>query len=164
MLNRYSTTTTEDGIHEESIIPVNFHGDGLSLIDNDGEPYAAMKPIVEGMGMNWSGQQQKLSGSRWSSVVWMTHTTGSDGKKYQMLCLPLRKLPGWLMSIDSSRVRPEIRKKVIQYQNECDDALWDYWNQGFAVNKRAVGQDFAQGAFQDFQVTPAWSWYKQSAI
>lgn len=135
------------------LIPVNFYGAGLSLIDKDGEPYAAMRPIVEGMGMNWSGQQQKLSGSRWSSTVWVTHTVGADGKTREMLCLPLRKLPGWLMSIDSSRVKPQIRNKVVQYQNECDDALWDYWNQGIAINKRAVGDDFVQGAFQEFQVT-----------
>lgn len=138
---------------KNQLIPVNFHGAGLSLIDKDGEPYAAMRPIVEGMGMNWSGQQQKLSGSRWSSTVWVTHTVGADGKTREMLCLPLRKLPGWLMSIDSSRVKPQIRNKVVQYQNECDDALWDYWNKGIAINKRAVGDDFAQGAFQDFQVT-----------
>ena len=50
-----------------------------------------------------------------------------------MLCLPLRKLSGWLSTISPNKVKPELREKVIAYQNECDDALWDYWNNGIAV-------------------------------
>jgi hypothetical protein len=26
---------------------------------------------------------------------------------------------------------------LIEYQNECDDALWQYWNDGHAVNQRS---------------------------
>lgn len=135
------------------LIPVNFYGADLCLIDKDGEPYVAMRPVAEGIGLDWSAQRQKLQGERWKSTVGLIATVGSDGKRREMLCLPLRKLPGWLMGIEPSRVRPEIRNKVIQYQNECDDALWDYWNQGFAVNKRAAGDGFAQGVFKEFQVT-----------
>ncbi|WP_428454186.1 phage antirepressor N-terminal domain-containing protein [Photobacterium kasasachensis] len=46
-----------------------------------------------------------------------------------MICLPLRKLFGWLQTISPNKVKPEIRNLVIQYQNECDDVLWQYWNQ-----------------------------------
>lgn len=44
-----------------------------------------------------------------------------------MTCLPLRKLFGWLQIIQPNRVREDIRDKVIQYQNECDDVLWKHW-------------------------------------
>jgi hypothetical protein len=54
-----------------------------------------------------------------------------------MMCIPLRKLPGWLMSIEPGKVKDAaVRSRVIQYQNECDDALWQYWNDGIAVNPR----------------------------
>ena len=56
-----------------------------------------------------------------------------DGKQREMTCLPLRKLPGWLMSIYPNKVRPELRDGIIAYQNECDDVLWSYWNEGIAV-------------------------------
>ena len=109
------------------LIPVNFYGADLCLIEKDGEPHVAMRPVVEGMGMDWRSQQRKLSGERWRSVVVMMTTTGSDGKNYQMLCVPLRKLPGWLMSIEPSKVHPEIRNKVIEIsrakQNEAAYAM-----------------------------------------
>lgn len=117
-----------------NVIP--FRSAKLLLVDQAGEPYVAMKPIVEGMGLAWQAQHAKLSSGRFSSVITMIVTTGVDGKKYEMACLPLKKLPGWLMSIHASKVRHDLRGGVIAYQNECDDALWAYWNEGHAVNAR----------------------------
>jgi hypothetical protein len=39
------------------------------------------------------------------------------------------------MSIHASKVRPECRDHVLAYQNECDDVLWAYWNDGVAIRK-----------------------------
>lgn len=61
-----------------------------------------------------------------------------DGKRRNMVCLPLRKLAGWLQTISPNKVRPEIRDKVIQYQNECDDVLYEYWTKGVVVNPRRM--------------------------
>lgn len=40
---------------------------------------------------------------------------------------------------------PKLRGKVIRYQEECDDALWDYWTKGQATRPgpRTVAQDVA---------------------
>lgn len=53
-----------------------------------------------------------------------------------MTCLALRKLNGWLQTISPNKVKPEIRNKVIQYQEECDDVLYEYWTKGVAINPR----------------------------
>ncbi len=53
-----------------------------------------------------------------------------------MICMALRKLAAWLNSISPNKVRPEIRDKVIQYQEECDDVLYEYWAKGHVVNPR----------------------------
>ncbi|AOZ48885.1 hypothetical protein BKX93_01980 [Chromobacterium vaccinii] len=50
-----------------------------------------------------------------------------------MLCMPLRKLAGWLMTIHPNKVKPEIRDRIVAYQNECDEALWQYWTTGMAI-------------------------------
>ena len=47
----------------------------------------------------------------------------------------VRKLPAFLASINPKKVRADLREKVILYQNECDDALWDYWTKGRAERK-----------------------------
>lgn len=116
-------------------IRVPFHGAELLLIQHDGQPYTPMKPIVEGMGLDWGGQHKKLAANqdRWGVSVM---EIPSPGGPQEALCLPLRKLGGWLMTVHASRVRSEVRAKVIEYQNECDDVLWQYWNEGVAVNPR----------------------------
>ena len=108
-----------------------FHENNLLLVDVDGEPYTPMKPIVDGMGLDWRSQQRKLASlqERWGMVIM---TIPSEGGAQETLCMPLRKLPGWLMSIQVSRLKPEIREKALAFQNECDDVLWKYWTDGRA--------------------------------
>jgi len=118
-------------------VTFNFHGDNLILIPFNGQPFVAMRQIVEGMGLAWSPQRAKLV-ERFKSTVTMIVTVGEDGKNRDMVCLPLRKLTAWLYTVNSNKVKPELREKIISYQNECDDALWDYWNNGIAVRKSYV--------------------------
>lgn len=37
--------------------------------------------------------------------------------------LPLDKLNGWLFGVSVSRIKPELRPRLIQYQSECFDVL-----------------------------------------
>lgn len=113
------------------LFPVPFYGDTVVLVGKDNEPYVAMKPIVANMGMDWPTQYVKLT-ERFSSTIGEIPTVGEDGKTRSMICLPLRKLPAWLYSISPNKVAPELREKIIRYQEECDDALWNYWTQGVA--------------------------------
>lgn len=123
----------------EKVLSVPFHGDTLQVIDFNGEPYVPMKPIVEGMGLDWSTQLRKLnSNHRFSEVMVIMTMAGADGKRYEMACLPLRKLPAWMTTVNVNKVAQAIREKVSFYIDECDEALWLYWNQGYAVNPRAV--------------------------
>ena len=41
-----------------------------------------------------------------------------------MFSLPLEYLPGYLFGINASRVKPELKEKVIRYQRECFRILW----------------------------------------
>nr|WP_277425519.1 phage antirepressor N-terminal domain-containing protein [Pseudomonas chlororaphis] len=113
-----------------NVIP--FRSAKLLLVEKGGQPFVPMKPVVEGMGLDWKTQFRKLQAGRFNSVMVMMTTTGADGKSYEMSCLPLRKLAGWLMSIHSSKVREELRDVVIAFQNECDDVLWAHWNKSHA--------------------------------
>jgi len=121
----------KERIMQLALVP--FYQDNLVLINHNGEPFVAMKPVVVQMGLDWKAQQDKLA-EKFSSVRVIIPSTGEDGKQYDMICLPLRKLPAWLYSISPNKVAPEIKDKVIQYQEECDDVLWQYWTTGFAGN------------------------------
>lgn len=119
------------------LMPVPFHGDTVVLVGKDNEPYVAMRPIVENIGLGWSAQRIKIV-ERFDSTVSEIDTVAEDGKLRSMTCIPLRKLAAWLYSISPNKVAPELRDKIIQYQEECDEVLWKYWTKGGAARPGAV--------------------------
>lgn len=58
--------------------------------------------------------------------------------------MPVRKLPAYLASINPKKVCPELRERVELYQEECDDALWNYWTKGHAERTPATLTPFIQ--------------------
>lgn len=116
--------------------PVTFHGDTIFCIDYHNQPYTPAKPIVENIGLAWQSQCQKLNMNRERWGITNIVIPTSSGSQ-QMLCLPVRKLPAYLASINPKKVRPELRTKIELYQAESDDALWNYWMHGRAERTAA---------------------------
>jgi hypothetical protein len=132
-----------------SKIVVPFHGTELFVVEHNGQPYTPMKPIAEGMGLTWQSQHEKLK-QRFSSTITEIVMVANDGKERLMTCLPIRKLAAWLYSISPNKIpNLDTRAKVIMYQSECDDVLWDYWTKGQAINARHVISPEQQSALQE---------------
>ncbi len=117
-------------------INVPFYGSDLYVVNYNGEPYVPMKPIVDGMGLAWQSQLEKLK-QRFKSTVTEIVIVAADGKNRDMSCLALRKLAGWLATISPNKVKASIRDKVIRYQEECDDVLYEYWTTGEVKKKES---------------------------
>ena len=43
----------------KNMVSVDFYNTKLTAIKKDGDTYVAMKPIVEGIGLDWGAQQQE---------------------------------------------------------------------------------------------------------
>lgn len=129
--------------------PVTFHGDTIFCIDYQSQPYTPMKPIVENMGLDWGSQSVKLNANKERWTVAIIATVAQDGSEREMLCMPVRKLPSYLNSINPRKVRPELRAKIELYQAESDDALWNYWMHGRAERSAPQPQS------TDGHLTPA---------
>ncbi|HGK7442890.1 TPA: phage antirepressor N-terminal domain-containing protein [Klebsiella variicola subsp. variicola] len=115
---------------------VPFNGQQVITAMAAGIAYVAMKPIVENLGMSWGTQQQKLMKSLEKFNCIHMNMVAADSKLRKLLCLPLKKLNGWLFSINPEKVRADIRDKLIRYQEECFTVLHDYWTKGKAENQR----------------------------
>ncbi|QMN67900.1 phage antirepressor N-terminal domain-containing protein [Citrobacter freundii] len=122
-------------------INVPFHGAELYVVNHNGEPYTPMKPIIDGMGMDWASQFTKLKQRFKTSIVKITMQLPGDDQRREIICLALRKLAGWLNTISPNKVRREIRERVIRYQEECDDVLYEYWTKGQVTNPRKTSTD-----------------------
>ena len=115
--------------NQTQLLPVAFDGDQLFIVNHGGEPYVPMRPVVEGMGLAWQPQHAKLMADkeRFCVTEIVTQMPGDDQRR-SVICLPLRRLFGWLMTISPNKVKPILRQKIIRYQRECDDVLWRYWS------------------------------------
>jgi hypothetical protein len=114
------------------LISVPFHGQSLLATLVNDVPYVALKPICENIGVDWEGQRQKINRHPvLKQVACMIKATslGQDGKSYfvETLMLPVKFLNGWLFGIDSNRVKPEIRDRLIAYQTECFEVLANHF-------------------------------------
>lgn len=120
---------------------VDFHG--TSLIAQKGESptttLVAMRPIVEGMGLDWSAQYRKIRRNAVLRKGIAVMATPSARGPQDALALPLSRLNFWLATVDADRIKnADTRARVIEYQEECADVL-------FAHFFRQGRQDVIQG-------------------
>lgn len=119
--------------NQNQLQTIQFNNQSLITFEQNSTHYVAMRPICENIGLEWGSQYNRIKRDEvLNSVMVIITTTGSDGKNYQMLCLPIQYLNGWLFGIDTNRVKPEIRETLIKYKKECYQALHDYWFKGKA--------------------------------
>src|SRR3990172_3995460 len=99
--------------HKLSVIP--FHQDKIYLTEHEGEPYVPLRPIIENLGIAWTNQRVKIKAAlkRWGVMIIITP---SPGGPQEAICIPLCKMPAFLMTIDPRKVKPAVRPKLELYQ------------------------------------------------
>ena len=118
---------------------ISFNNQSLITVEQNGSHYVAMKPICENIGLSWEPQLLRIKRDNvLSSTMIVMIIVAEDGKKREMICLPIEYLNGWLFGIDINRCKPEIRDTLIKYKKECYQALHDYWFNGKAERKTTV--------------------------
>lgn len=111
------------------IVTVNFRGDELYGFKQDDGTFLAMKPMVDGIGISWQGQHDRVHRDPiLSEGVRVIRIPFGRGGPQDMLCIKLELVNGWLFGIDSSRIKDEaVRERVILYQRECYQVLHDHF-------------------------------------
>ncbi|HBU62416.1 MAG: hypothetical protein CMH91_15105 [Oceanicaulis sp.] len=133
-------TVIEHEVNSPALVPMDFHGDQILTFKAGGEPYVAMRRIVENLSMSWGTQRNKLERQERKFNCVLMNTVGADGKERAMLSMPVRKLALWLACIETSRIKnEEKRAKIELYQEESGQALHDYWTRGVAIRDDMAG-------------------------
>lgn len=146
---------------------LSFHGSDLITLKVEDVIYTAVRPIVDALGLSWGSQQRKLENAKEKFSCTHMKTTGSDGKTYEMLCMPIKKLNGWLFSINPEKVRSDLKEKVIRYQEECFEALYNYWHFGKAERSHIAPIEepkFTHTLTSDELRDLAWLWFEASKM
>jgi len=106
-------------------VTVDFAGTSLIGLLEDDTAWVAMRPIVEGMGLDWQKQLERIQ--QHPVLSRQLHTirgmVAADGKRRAMSCLPLSRVAFWLATVNSHKVAPDIRDRVIAFQEQAADVL-----------------------------------------
>ena len=109
------------------------------LAGNDSEKLVPIKPICEALGIDDDAQRRKIQDDDFlSSVAVLSTATGADGKQYEMFCLPLEFIFGWLFTINPKNVKEEAQEAVRQYRIECYRVLYNHF---FGNLKKQIEQN-----------------------
>jgi len=131
---------------------VKFYGDEITAalveIKGKGDVYVPLRPLCDYLGLDWSAQYRRskrdeVLADELISVAMTTTEIGRGKGRRDNLCLALKFLPGWLFGIDATRVKPELKEKIIRYRRECYDVLYKAFQAEtetlpFAYEARAV--------------------------
>ncbi|WP_245664812.1 phage antirepressor N-terminal domain-containing protein [Nocardia grenadensis] len=124
---------------DNTLMPVAAPGSDqpIMAMKINGEPWVALKPMCEALGVDPEGQRKKLKEKAWATTV-MSSAVAADGKGREMTLIDRRTMTMWLATIDENRVKEESRPVVRAFQTEAADALDKYFHEGGAINPRAT--------------------------
>jgi hypothetical protein len=103
---------------------VDFYGDELTAVlvqeDEQDIVYVPLRPICDFLGLSWPAQTRRIRRDPvLSDVARGVAIMATPGGRQEMTCLPLEYLNGWLFGVSASRVKEELRDRLIRYQREC---------------------------------------------
>lgn len=119
-------------MNKKAITTIPFHGANLFVIagDTPETTLVAMKPVVEGMSLDWEKQRVRINQHPVlnSAPTKMGVQMPGDDQSREHVFLPLNRLHFWLATIQPNKIKDhEIRRKVILTQTEAADVLFDHF-------------------------------------
>jgi hypothetical protein len=136
---------------------ISFRGEKLIFVWNEGEPYVAVKPICDQIGLAYQPQHRKLSCPESDATITMMVMVAADGKQREMLCLHLMDLPFWLSGITPSRVKPELADGIRAYRTECKLVLFNHFKARLLGEKRVALNFTTRLKLELFAKNPLWT-------
>lgn len=115
---------------------VNFYGDELIAVqvevDGQHQIYVPVRPICDYLGLAWSSQLQRMrrDDDLSEALRSVSLLRSGAGQRYEVVCLQLEYLAGFLFGITTSRTREDLQPQVKRYKRDCYRVLWQAFQQG----------------------------------
>lgn len=120
------------------LVRIPFHGDEILCVEDEGKPRIVLKPVIEGLGLDYWSQVEKLRKRSWAATSNSQVQVSDQAQRRDMLTCDVRTFLMLLATVDENRVGKDVRSKLITYQAEVADAIESYWTKGGAINPRAT--------------------------
>ena len=81
----------------------------------DGAVFVAIKPICEGLGIDWEAQRKRIQRDQVLAEGASIMEVPSKGGLEETVTLRLDLVNGWLFGVGANQVKPEARPKVCRH-------------------------------------------------
>lgn len=130
---------------DEALTPVEqkevvFYEDVITAVQvkagQDIQVYVSIRQMCDLLGVSYQGQIRRINDDPVLSKqvkgvnITFTPSQGRGGGTQLTNCLPIDYLNGWLFGINANRVKPEIRERLIVYQEKCYKVLAEAFREG----------------------------------
>lgn len=107
---------------------VEFYGDEIKGVAVMATPlkrdvFVPIRQLCDFLGVDYTAQRRRINRDPVLSEETRLVVITTAGGPQEVPCLPLKYLNGWLFGINATRVKEEIRDRLIRYQRECYEVL-----------------------------------------
>lgn len=109
--------------------PFTFYDEIFTIyLADDKNWYVPLKHVCDSLGLDLSSQRRRIMDDAAISDAISNFPLNTPYqntvRKQDVLCLNVRRLPYWMGTIDTNRVKEEHREKIILFKREFADAAW----------------------------------------
>ena len=137
---------------QQHLVP--FYGDELVAVQQeDGTICILFGRLCENLGLDRRGQVRRTQRHSVLDKGLLSLEVQTAGGPQTLQCLKLSLLPLWLSGVQARRVKPELQEKLVRYQEEAADVLWQAFKpQILAADTAVVSVDDSQAVQQLQQI------------
>ncbi len=119
---------------EQHVVP--FYGDEVVAVQQpDSTIYVLFSRLCENLGLARRPQALRVQRHAILSKGLVTLQVQTEGGPQDAQCLRLDLLPLWLAGMQASRVKEELRTKLVRYQEEAATVLWQAFKPQIVVEE-----------------------------
>lgn len=119
---------------------VEFLQDLIPCVEVNGKAYVVVKAICDVIGLNSPNaiESMKNDDVLGKKIKVLRLNLGVMGSS-QRVVLPIERVEGWLFSIDSKKVKEEVRPRLVSYKDKCYEVLHSFfWGNGRKMRELCV--------------------------
>jgi hypothetical protein len=130
---------------------VRFYGDEIIAVQgDDATVFVAFSLLCGNLNLERTSQVRRVQRHDVLREGLITLPVATEGGVQQMQCLRLDLLPLWLSGVQASRVKEELREKLIRYQREAAFVLWEAFKPQILAQETAI-EPTGDAAIQELQ-------------
>lgn len=118
---------------------VRFHDTELVCFTNSETPFVAIRPVADSIGLDPDRAVRTVKNHPVLGAK-VSVQTGLDAanRRFDMHCLSLTHLPGWLFTINPNKVATNVRPRLLLFQDECFQVLYDHF---FGKTRKVINNE-----------------------